>query len=281
MRLFLIPISTKRTLIYGQRLNKVTQETPTLADKASARAAQLWLKWESAEKGWQKKLTEYGNKVFNRIAFEEWGLKSIPPLSARKEQEGAASKKIEVIFPPSIISEQNVPKIVERLATERTSLHRRRLIWCLIGMPISAPFGLIPVIPNIPFFYLAYRAFSHWKALSGAKHLEFLSNRTLILPVKSAALDAVYRRHNTDTAIDDDALVNKEKVEWTEVAKAIRSARKGDEGHKEVLLLREEDAEAVAKVANVPALAVECERASRQVAEQMQLRAEEDAQKIH
>jgi hypothetical protein len=92
-----------------------------------------------------------------------------------------------------------------------------------------------------PFFL----AFSHWRALSGAKHIEFLSSKDLILPVRSAALDAVYRRHTTNAAIDEDALVEKEKVEWTEVAKAIRKAQEGDESHQEALLLREDDAQAV------------------------------------
>jgi hypothetical protein len=72
MRLYLIPITSRRTLIYGQRLNKITHAVPSLMDKASAKAAKLWRSWESAEKGWQKKVTEYGNKLFDRIPYEEW-----------------------------------------------------------------------------------------------------------------------------------------------------------------------------------------------------------------
>ena len=43
MRLFLIPISTKRTLLYAQRLTTTTP--PSHADKLSARAAKMWLSW--------------------------------------------------------------------------------------------------------------------------------------------------------------------------------------------------------------------------------------------
>jgi hypothetical protein len=85
------------------------------------------------------------------------GLKSIPPLSARRQQREIEGKKIEVIYPPSVIDEKSVPKVLQQLATERNTLHRKRLIWSIVGMPIMAPFGLIPVIPNLPFFYLAYR----------------------------------------------------------------------------------------------------------------------------
>jgi len=145
-----------------------------------------------------------------------------------------------------------------------------------------APFGLIPVIPNLPFFYLAYRAFSHWKALSGAKHLEFLVEKNLFQPVKSSALDAMYTRHVTATTIDCDALAKETKVEWTDVKNLIR---KGEEkafkrGEMDVLLIGVQDAQAIAKVADFPALAVECERACKQVADQMKFQAEKDTQKL-
>ncbi|KAF8544912.1 mitochondrial K+-H+ exchange-related-domain-containing protein [Trichophaea hybrida] len=282
MRLFLVPISTRRTLIYGQRLNKVTHPTPSMADKASARAAKLWLQWESRDKGWQKKATEYGNKLFNRIPFEEWGLKSIPPLSARRQQREIEGKKIEVIYPPSIISEKSVSKALKKLATERNVLHRKRLMWSIVGMPIMAPFGLIPLIPNLPFFYLIYRAFSHWKALSGAKHLKFLVEKNLFQPVQSSALDAVYIRHASATTIDSDALVKETKVEWTEVNNRIikREEKDAKGGERDVLLIEMQDAQAIAKVAGFPALAVECERAYKQVAGQMKLHAEEEAQRL-
>ena len=61
------------------------------------------------------------------------------------------------MYPPSMIDEDAVPTVLQRLATERDGLHRKRLIWSVVGMPIAAPFGLVPVVPNIPFFYLAYR----------------------------------------------------------------------------------------------------------------------------
>ncbi|KAL8939345.1 MAG: hypothetical protein Q9216_003409 [Gyalolechia sp. 2 TL-2023] len=93
MRLFLLPISTKRSLIYCQRLNRqITSET-TLGDKITTRASNTWLKWEKAEKGWKKKVTDYGNKLFARIPYEEWGLKSVPPLSKRRGAEELRGKE--------------------------------------------------------------------------------------------------------------------------------------------------------------------------------------------
>jgi hypothetical protein len=137
-------------------------------------------------------------------------------------------------------------------------------------------------------------------ALSGAKHLEFLVEKNLFQPVKSSALDAMYTRHVTATTIDCDALAKETKVEWTDVKNLIR---KGEEkafkrGEMDVLLIGVQDAQAVsfqfssisayehtdcaqiAKVADFPALAVECERACKQVADQMKFQAEKDTQKL-
>ncbi|TGZ77240.1 hypothetical protein EX30DRAFT_398660 [Ascodesmis nigricans] len=273
MRLFLIPISTRRTLIFGQRLHKVTAAQPSLTDKASAKAANLWMKWEMSDKGWQKWLTKNGNKLLNQIPFEEWGLKSIPPLSSRKPQNEVQAKKVEVFYPPTILSEKQIPEIVHKLATERRGLHRQRMIWSIIGMPIVAPFALVPVIPNIPFFYLLYRAFSHWKALSGSTHLELLYKSNMLAPVPSTKLDAIYRRVNMNAIVDTGRLLKDSKVEWID-------AREGN--YKEVpeaLLLKESEAQEISQVLDVPALAVECERAVRQVTQQLHTKAEKVAQK--
>ena len=81
-----------------------------------------------------------------RIPYEEWGLKSIPPLSARrKEEELSGKEKVEVSFPTTLIPEGEVSNVLKKLATERQSLHKRRMIWSIVGMPISAPVAIIPV----------------------------------------------------------------------------------------------------------------------------------------
>jgi hypothetical protein len=146
MRLFLLPISTRRTLIYCQRLNVTVSEQQTLIDKATGRAAKLWASWEKKDSGWQKKVVELGNKALKRIPYEEWGLKSIPPLSARRrEDELSGKEEVQVYFPPLLIPEKNVIEVLRILGTEREALHKSRLIYSFIGMPITAPIALIPV----------------------------------------------------------------------------------------------------------------------------------------
>lgn len=146
MRLFLLPISTKRTLIYCERLTQQLPSEQSYVDKITARASTTWIKWENHEKGWQKKITQYGNKLFARIPFEEWGLKSIPPLSpTRRAAELEGKERVQVAFPRSLIKIESVSDVMRRLGTERQALHKKMMLWSIVGMPISAPVALIPV----------------------------------------------------------------------------------------------------------------------------------------
>ncbi|KAL2874144.1 hypothetical protein SGCOL_010629 [Colletotrichum sp. CLE4] len=258
MRLYLLPITTSRTLLYSQRLNIATTNQQGLADKVGKRAAKLWAGWEAKEIGWQKKVVSYGNYALRRIPYEEWGLKSVPPISARrKDEELKGKEKIELVFPDTIIPTKQAEQVVRTLAAERDALHKRKLIWCLIGMPISAPFALVPVIPNLPFFYLVYRAWSHWRALEGGKHLRFLVDNKLLALSPSKLLNDIYTPlipENTTVTPSKPALGSTEPLKG-----------KGDNAKDEAILLSQANGQRIAKTLDVPELGVEIERAIWQV----------------
>lgn len=146
MRLYLLPISTRRTLLYCQRTDAPAATKPTWSDRLQAKAARTWSEWEQRERGWQKAVVRYGNQLLRRIPYEEWGLKSVPPLSQRRRQvELNGSEQVQVVYPKSLLAMDRVPKVLQALATEREALHKRRLLWCFIGMPVTAPIALLPV----------------------------------------------------------------------------------------------------------------------------------------
>ncbi|KAK4449968.1 mitochondrial K+-H+ exchange-related-domain-containing protein [Podospora aff. communis PSN243] len=193
MRLYLLPISTRRTLLYCQKIDAPASQKQTWGDWVQSKASRTWADWEKKEKGWQKKVVSYGNYAFRRIPYEEWGLKSVPPLSQRRrEVELNGSEKVEVVYPKSLIAMDKIPKILHTLATERESLHKKKLLLCFVGMPLTIPVGILPVIPNLPFFYLCYRAWSHYRALAGGKHIQFLLQKNLLTLTPSPVVDAVY-----------------------------------------------------------------------------------------
>lgn len=255
MRLYLLPISTRRTLLYAQRLSVTTKPSSeqSYADRAVNLAASQWAKWEKKESGWQRRVVDYGNNALRRIPYEEWGLKSVPPLSSRRRNEELQGKdKVELAFPRSVVPLHKAEGILKTLATERQALHKKRLIYCVLCMPLTIPVGLIPVLPNLPFLYLLYRAWSHWKAILGGKHIQWLIQNKLIREAPSDTLDELYK--STALPLDD----SKEAPEK--------------------MLLSEKQVEAFSEKLEIPPLAIELERAVWQVERALKTDAEKKEQ---
>ncbi|KAL5614908.1 hypothetical protein BROUX41_004986 [Berkeleyomyces rouxiae] len=256
MRLFVLPVSTKRSLLYAQRFNAVGASNASLSDRLAHRASTMWASWEAKDSGWQKHLAAYGNKLLRHIPMEEWSLKSVPPLSSqlmKLESEAArrSVEPVEVVYPGAAISKEQVPVVLRKLATEREAMHRRRLIWCCIGMPIAVPFAVVPVIPNIPLFYLMYRAWSHWRAIAGGKHVRFLLDNNLLRLRDSSKLDKAYTSHK---------LLPSSSTGST-------SASINDHAHKgpERLLLNDASVRRLTKALEIPEVHTELDRAVFQV----------------
>ena len=146
MRIFLLPISTRRALIYCQRVAEKPTSERSYIDRLTHKATETWASWETSDKGWQKKFVQYGNRALQHIPYQEWGLKSFPPLSSKLQtEELGENKKFDVHYPGNIIKKDDVPKIMARLAGERKQLHWSRFMWSMIGIPFTIPFGLIPM----------------------------------------------------------------------------------------------------------------------------------------
>lgn len=147
MRLYLLPISTRRTLLYCKQLTAGASAKPSLLDRCTDKAASLWARWEEKDAGMQRKIVDWGNEALKKIPYEEWGLKSVPPLSARRRSRELRRGEVpvEVVFPSTVIREGHVSEVLRKLGTEREALHKSRIMYCFVGMPITLPLVLIPV----------------------------------------------------------------------------------------------------------------------------------------
>ncbi|KAK4189257.1 mitochondrial K+-H+ exchange-related-domain-containing protein [Podospora australis] len=271
MRLYLLPISTRRTLLYCQKLDLPAAQKETWGDWLQSKAARTWSGWEQKDGGWQKKVVEYGNYALRRIPYEEWGLKSVPPLSQRRRQvEIKGDERVEVVYPKSLLAEAKVSKVLETLATEREGLHKQRLIWCLVGMPITAPIGLLPIVPNIPFFYLVYRAWSHWRAHSGGKHIQFLLKNQLLTLTPSPILDAVYATQKKPLLSTPEPTTTTPSAEVVKLADG-KAEDPNPDG--ETMLLNQANGRKMTQALDLPQLEIELERAVWQVENAIQEKA--------
>ncbi|KAG1748721.1 mitochondrial K+-H+ exchange-related-domain-containing protein [Suillus lakei] len=220
-----------RMLIYyhfdlsqGNSANRQDQSALKRAVKwASTKAADLWAGFGKAPEGsWKLRTYELGERIVDRIDFEELALKgvdlSLGPSITHAEITGQEANEVKfsekqspkealrvpLIYPPSIyaslpltgVNEVSHPSIVHlrTLLTSREPRHRRGFwMWMAIA-PLTAPFILVPVIPNLPFFFCAWRSWSHLQRTS--QYLSSLLDRGLIVPEPSPALDQLYASYD-------------------------------------------------------------------------------------
>jgi hypothetical protein len=268
MRLFLLPISTRRSLIYCERVHEKAPKDRSIVDKVTIKANETWAAWEKDEKAignWKKKVTYYGNHALKRIPYEEWGLKTLPSLTAQRKQSILDGKdKYEVLFPGRYLKQEKLPGILEKLAKERQAMHRSKLIWSVVIMPFTAPFMLIPVIPNLPFFYVLYRAYSHWTALKGSKYLEFLLKHNLPTPSPSSELDEVYTAGLMYPTRALSRVAPAPTPEQADEVSAVVHKQTNNET-KDVMVLQRWNGKLIAEQFKLPDMEVEIERAVEQV----------------
>ena len=105
-------------------------------------------------------------------------------------------------------------------------------------------------VPNIPGFYLLYRAYSHYRALYGARHLGFLVENKLVEPVPSTKLDELYATGRSGISATDGA----------ETAERQLAA-----GEADVMLLNKDSGALISEAFETKEMGVEVERAVEQV----------------
>jgi aminopeptidase N len=119
-------------------------------------------------------------------------------------------------------------------------------------------------VPNLPFFYLCFRAYSHYRALYGGKMLSHLMGKNLVKETPSPTLDAMYATgllHPTRQASRDADTPSEEEIE--RVSKVVAEQTAGDA--EEVMVLQKWNGKLLAEAFELPEMEVEIERAVEQV----------------
>ncbi|EIW80899.1 hypothetical protein CONPUDRAFT_89976 [Coniophora puteana RWD-64-598 SS2] len=222
--------------------SRQTSKISQYVNKATTKVAAIWADFGKApEDNWKFKLYKYGERLSDRIDFEELALKgvdpSLGPSLAHPDVGGKEAEKIEndspspeslisIIYPPSTFrslgagSSSNTHPVLEHLRdllATREPRHRKGFwTWTIIA-PFTAPFAIIPVIPNLPFFFCAWRAWSHYRAYRSSQYLKLLLEHGMIVPQESAELDEIYATtapspestHDTKASSEEEPLLSK------------------------------------------------------------------------
>lgn len=104
----------------------------------------------------------FGLKLLSRVRPSEMLLKSVTKDVSM----------LEIVHPASIH-----PRLVRRrlrhIAVRGAAVHRKFLYGSICMLPITSIFMVLP-LPNLPFFWVLFRAYSHWRALQGSERLQLL-----------------------------------------------------------------------------------------------------------
>lgn len=160
-----------------------------LDDKAVSLATKGWQKISQSPSYINVQVTKLVRTFLNTIPYEEHGVILFPSKNAlirelaREGQDDPAQltsllldardvKQIPVYYPASQ-QQQHVLSELDRFAN--LDLYHQKYAWlCALGIPLTLPLAIIPLVPNVPGIYLAYRLYSHIKAILGIQHLKYL-----------------------------------------------------------------------------------------------------------
>lgn len=79
---------------------------------------------------------------------------------------------LEIVHPASI-NPRLVRRRLRHIAVRGAAIHKKYLYGSICMLPVTSVFMVLP-LPNIPFFWTLFRAYSHWRALQGSEKLHFL-----------------------------------------------------------------------------------------------------------
>ncbi|KAL1950835.1 hypothetical protein VTO73DRAFT_5959 [Trametes versicolor] len=212
MRIIALPLATPSKPVHGRPTEHLTYyhfvtppettHTITWTKRIVAKASDIWAGFGKAPEGnWKRRSFLYGERLIDRLEFEELALKSLDPsLGPRLANivhpsgtEKVANTVVPLTYPPSVCTSPlpHLRTVVEK----RTPRHRKGAIFWLAISPLTAPFAIIPIIPNFPFFFCIWRAWSHYRAYKASHYLEGFLKQGAIVPQTSLELDAIYAKY--------------------------------------------------------------------------------------
>lgn len=140
--------------------NSFNSNLEVVVDFASNKMNKAWSNLEKAPSGSLKnKLHGLGLRLLSRVKPSEIFLKSIPKEVAR----------VDITYPSSL-NGRLVRRRLRHIAMRGSIVHKKYLYGSVALLPLTSFFMVLP-LPNIPFFWVLFRTYSHWRALQGSENL--------------------------------------------------------------------------------------------------------------
>uniref|UniRef100_A0A0E0N9Z3 Uncharacterized protein n=1 Tax=Oryza rufipogon TaxID=4529 RepID=A0A0E0N9Z3_ORYRU len=143
-----------------------SENAEAVVDFVADKMNRAWIGFGSAPEGSMKNRIHrsgvFGLKLLSRVRPSEVLLKSVTKDVSL----------LEIVHPASI-NPRLVRRRLRHIAVRGASVHRKFLYGSVCLLPVTSVFMVLP-LPNIPFFWVLFRAYSHWRALQGSERLQLL-----------------------------------------------------------------------------------------------------------
>ncbi|SMN19904.1 similar to Saccharomyces cerevisiae YDL183C Mitochondrial inner-membrane protein thought to be involved in the formation of an active mitochondrial K+/H+ exchanger (KHE) system [Maudiozyma saulgeensis] len=204
LKLVIIPINKEKLFVYCKHhdsLQNKKSRIQTTEKWVVNKFTYLWLKLANSPKSYNQKIVKWVNKTIDKIPWPEASLLTIPGESyilkrllhdenqsiqqstpthvTKNEYKNLIPKPriqpINVYFPLTHAwKSDSILKELNEFSEIGIKNYKRRTLVYISLIPFTLPIALLPIVPNIPGFYLAYRSYCSYKAYIGAKHLKSL-----------------------------------------------------------------------------------------------------------
>ncbi|KAL6629150.1 hypothetical protein ACP70R_028915 [Stipagrostis hirtigluma subsp. patula] len=139
------------------------ENAEAVVDFVADKMNRAWIGFERAPEGSMKsRIHSLGLKLLSRVRPSEVLLKSVTKDVST----------LEIVHPASI-NPRLARRRLRHVAVRGASVHRKFLYGSVCLLPVTSIFMVLP-LPNIPFFWMLFRAYSHWRALQGSERLQLL-----------------------------------------------------------------------------------------------------------
>ncbi|XP_028752220.1 uncharacterized protein C23H3.12c-like [Neltuma alba] len=157
-----------------------------LVDFVANKMNKAWIGLEKAPEGsFKNKVHGLGLRLLSRVKPSEIFLRSITKDITR----------VEVIYPSSLDA-RLVRRRLRHVAMRGTIIHKKYLYGSVSMLPLTSSLAVLPM-PNVPFFWNLFRAYSHWRALQGSERLFRLVSESSINKKEIEQKDSRSENHNS------------------------------------------------------------------------------------
>lgn len=188
---YALPLTTKKTFLHCKYNDSIFPNgKKNLEEKIINKFSTLWKNFSESDNKINVNVTNLINKILSKIPWLETCLLSIPSqrFITRKLKDDYLTndeiieknikpedlEKFDFYYPKSLT---NIDLILENFKPEfkkEYELHKKGILRDLLLLPLTIPFAIIPLVPNIPGFYLLYRVYCHIKVIASLKYLIIL-----------------------------------------------------------------------------------------------------------